>query len=438
MPYRWLPTLFAAEAIPCAMITFVALLMFLQQGVSWADSTVLCSLLTLPWVFKSFVRAKIARFGHFALNLKTIEFYIFLFLIGLAFSFNQLRTSTSQIFICLFVLCSLCAWHELTARMYYERMLFPREQRIYNAPKILFSQSSMIITYGVMLMAVGTLEVFYRYRSDSMSASWGIAVYALAGIYMLLFIYNIWAVRPPAFQQASHDEPLADAVMAEVRVIDRIRHKAHWKAVIILLFLLLLPQALMFHTRVLFLIAPVTDGGLGCTLLQVGFAQGTIGVMAFSAALAFGHRMLTRRGPQQTYRPFAIALGLSPFVYLLMAFFPPSNLLWLCVATFVAQGCFGFGLNLCMAFVRYMSGERYRNTVNYLYIPIVAFVMFLPTAASGWLTGRCMAWAAQTAYTGFTLFFTIDCISSLLAWAAALYAAFRWRSWLFSRANINN
>ncbi|MCR5819679.1 MAG: hypothetical protein K6F94_01840 [Bacteroidaceae bacterium] len=430
MVWRWLPTLFSAEAIPCAMITFVALLMFLQQGVSWAYSTLLCALLNLPWVLKSFVRSKISNFGHFALIIKTVEFYIFLFLVGLAFCFVNVRTYVNHIFICLFVLSCLCAWHELAARMYYERTLFPREQRLYNAPKIFFSQSSMIITYGVMLMAVGTLEVFFRYRSDSISDSWGIAVYALAGIYLLIFIYNLWAIRPPSFQQKSHDGPIAESVRREVRVIERIRQKPHWKAALLLLFILLLPQALLFHTRVLFLIAPTTDSGLGLTLIQVGFAQGTIGVMAFSAALAAGHHLLIRRGPRRTYWPFALSLGISPLVYLLMSLYPPTDLFWVCVATFVAQGCFGFGLNICMLFVRYISGERYRNTVNYLYIPLVSFLMLLPTAASGWLAEQSMIWAGNSACSGFLLYFLIDSATVPLAWIASAVIYFKCNSWL--------
>ena len=405
----WLFTLFAAESIPFALVTFVALLMFVQQGAGWSVATGLCALLSLPWVLKSFVREKVRQFGHFAIVLKAVEACMFAVLIGLAFAFDKYRYSVPQIFTCLFLLSCLCAWHELAARMYYERMLYPRWQRVYNSSKIFFSQTAQVITYGVLIMTVGALQVFYHNRSDAMSFAWNVAVYMLAGVFLLLVLYNSFVLRRPPVGNDSQAGTLAHAVRAEVQVIDRIAHKPRWIAVVLGLFVVLLPQSLMFHTRVLFLLASKADGGLGCTMLQVGFAQGTIGVMAFSIALGIGHRLLMHRGVRRTFWWFAIPLGLSPFVYWLMTAYPPANLLWLCIATFVAQFCFGLGLNLCVAFVRYISEERYRNTINYLYIPLVALVMIVPIALSGWLLQ----------HLGFALFFAVDALCALPAWVVA-------------------
>ena len=406
---KWLFSLFAAESIPFALVTFVALLMFVQQGAGMGVATGLCALLSLPWVLKSFVREKVRQFGHFATVLKVVEACMFVVLIGLAFAFDRYRYSVPQIFTCLFLLSCLCAWHELAARMYYERMLYPRWQRVYNSSKIIFSQTAQVITYGVLIMLVGALQVFYHNRPDAMSFAWNVAVYMLAGVFMLLVLINCFVLRRPPVGDAPRSGSWVHAVRAEVQVIDRIAHKPHWAAVVAGLFVVLLPQALMFHTRVLFLLAPKAEGGLGCTMLQVGFAQGTIGVMAFSIALGIGHRLLTRRGVRRTYWLFAIPLGLSPLVYWLMTQYPPANLFQLCVATFTAQFCFGLGLNFCMAFVRYISDERYRNTINYLYIPMVAFVMLLPIGLSGWLLSR----------LGFEQFFAVDALSALAAWLVA-------------------
>ncbi|MBQ9285583.1 MAG: hypothetical protein IJ209_04785 [Bacteroidaceae bacterium] len=402
---HWIPTLFAAEAIPSAMITFVALLMFLQMGIGWDYCTLLCGLLSLPWVLKSFVRQKVRQMGHFGPMLRCVEMLIFVMLTALAFSCNATTCRLWLIFGCLFVLCMLCAWHELAARMYYERMLRPREQRIYNAPKMFSSQVSTIMTYGVMIVLVGFLEVFYHNRRNAISLSWSSAIYLLAGFYLLLVIYNFFVLRPPHVGDAGRSQTLGGAVRAEIRVIDRIAHKPHWLPVIFCLALFLLPQSLMFCTRVLFLIAPQAEGGLGCSLQWIGLAQGTVGVIAFSLGLWLGYRLSTRR---HLAWPQALAMPLSPLVYLVMTQYPPVSLLPLCVATFVAQFCFGLGLNACLPFIRYISGERYRSTINYLYIPLVSLVMLPPVAASGWLAER----------AGFVTFFLIDSLLALPAWGA--------------------
>ncbi len=407
---KWIPTLFAAEAIPSAMITFVALLMFLQLGIGWAFSTLLCALLSLPWVLKSFFRHKVREVGRFALVLKCLETSIFIVLCLLAFSFNVQQRSAYLIFAILFVLCFLCAWHELAARMYYERMLRPRLQRLYNGPKMFSSQVSTVLTYGVMIVLVGFLEVFYHNRRNAISYSWSTAVYLLAGFYLILVLYNFFCLRRPHVHGRHQRETLGSTVMAEIRVIDRIAHKPHWFAIVVALAFFLLPQSLMFYTRVLFLMAPASEGGLACSLQWVGLAQGTVGVIAFSLGLGLGYRLLTRR---HLFWPQALVMPLSPSFYLLMTQFPPSGLLPLCAATFAAQFCFGLGLTACLLFIRYISGERYRSTINYLYIPLVSLVMFPALAASGWLVER----------AGFTSFFLIDSLLALPAWLAFYVAS---------------
>ena len=398
----WLPSLFAAEAIPSAMITFVALLMFLQLGVGWESSTLLCALLTLPWVLKSFVRAKIRQVGHFHRQLKALETGICLLLIALAFSFTERTASRQLVFASLFALCLLCGHHELAARMYYEHKLRPSRQRLYNSWKMFFSQSTTVLTYGVMIMGVGFLEIFYHNRRGAMALSWSMAVYVLAGFYLLLVVYNLFALRAPRFAPAPQASTLLDAMKAEVRVIDRIARQPGWWQVVLCLFVLLLPQALLFHTRVLFFIGTRAEGGLAASLQWIGLAQGTVGVIAFSAGLALGHRL-------QRPRAAACLLGISPAVYWLLSIVLPTTLLPLCLAALVAQFCFGFGLNAALPFVRRISGDRYRSTINYLYIPLVSLVMLLPMAVSGWLVAR----------LGFPTFFALDTLLVLPAWAAA-------------------
>ncbi len=428
------------------MITFVALLMFLQLGVGWGESALLCSLLTLPWVLKSFVRAKIRQIGSFSRQLKFLEVCICLLLVSLAFCFTDRHSNHWLLFANLFVLCFFCAAHELVARMYYEHMLRPRWQRFYNSWKMFVSQSTVVLTYGVMIVFVGYLEVFYHNRWNAIPLSWSMAVYVLAGCYLLLVIYNFFALKPPAFVErprgSSHspDEvrTFGSAVKAEIYVIDRISHKPHWFQVVIYLALLLLPQALLFHSRVLFFIASRSLGGLSVSLQWIGLVQGTVGVIAFSAGLGLGHWLLVRHNTSSpvarsgaSSRPapvvsssaflparssariplflMILCLGFSPLVYLILSYQLPLTLLPLCVAAFLAQFFFGFGLNSTMPFIRYISGERYRSTINYLYIPLISFVMLPPIAASGWLADN----------LGFQQFFLLDSLLVPIAYLAA-------------------
>ena len=93
--WTWVPSLFAAEEIPSAVVIFVALLMFLQMGSSSAEATFLTSLLTLPWIFKPSVQSWVNKIGHFKQILHVIELLLF---IGSAFQWttNVLCSNSSR------------------------------------------------------------------------------------------------------------------------------------------------------------------------------------------------------------------------------------------------------------------------------------------------------------------------------------------------------
>ncbi len=400
--WSWVPTVFAAEEIPASIVTYVALLMFLQTGTSPALATCYCGLLFLPWVLKSFFRIRVRRAGHFRRQIQWLELAIVGVLMTLAFVFLRYTQRSSWLFAGLFLLSFLTAWHELAARMYYERMLRPHLQQYYNGPKILFSQAAVVLTYGMLIMSVGGLQVIYR----SIPRSWNEACYLMAGVFLLFAVYHLFVLHRPPVGDRRQPGSTLQAVRAEIQVIDRIRQKEHWMMAVAALGLLLLPQSLMFYSRVLFLLTPKAEGGLGCTLLDVGFAQGTVGVIGFSIGIILGRQLFTWLDIRRIFWWMAIPLGLSPLLYLMMTYEPPVSLMSLSVITFQAQFFFGFGLPICMFFVRYISGERYRNTINYLYVPLIATVMLPPLMLSGWMVGQ----------LGFRTFFLVDTLSALVAW----------------------
>ena len=399
----WIATLFAMEEIPASIVTYVAILMFLQTDTTPVIATCYCGLLFLPWVLKSFLRSYVRRMGVFRRQVQWLELAFVAVLMAVAFTFLRYTHRSLFLFAGLFALSFLTAWHELAARMYYERMLRPREQRFYNTLKIVASQSAVVLTYGLLIMFVGALQVFYR----RIPRSWNEGCYLMAGILLLFALYHLFALRRPHVADPRLRGSAIAAVRDEMQVIERIRQKPHWLRYIVGLTLLLLPQSLMFYNRVLFLYLPKTDGGLGCTIQEIGFAQGTVGVIAFSIGMLLGRQLMRWTDVHRLLWWYAIPVGLSPVIYLLMTFEAPASLMTLSVATFQAQFFFGFGLNGVMYFVRYISGERYRNTINHLYIPLVATVMLPAIAASGWLV----------TWLGFRLFFLVDVLTAPVAWA---------------------
>lgn len=381
-PWLWIPSLCAAEEIPSAVVMFVALLMFLQFGADASMAALYSGLLFLPWVMKSYLYSKVRKAGAFKRNIHWVELMMFVCLMGIAVYISEAKVKDWLLFIFLFVLSCLCAWHELLSRMYYSQMLVPREQKIFRNIKMVSSQLSLVVTYGILIIIAGFFEVFFR----SYQKAWAMESSLVAGAFLLFCILNIVVLPQLRVRQPYQYESVAETVKNEWHIVSRIRQKPHIFAILLSLFFLLLPQSLMFNTRVFFLLSSSDRGGLDCSVQDVGFAQGTIGVLAFFIGLAFGRALMRKMGNRHLFTTTAVVLTLSPLPYLLMAQQPHiGDMLLLCCMTFAAQFCFGFGLNVCRVYVPYISEQRYRNVTNFLYLPMVASLMVVPMAVSGWL-----------------------------------------------------
>lgn len=402
MRKAWILTLFAAEEIPSALVTFVALLIFLQLGVPVWQATLFAAILFLPWIFKSWARSYVGWAGHFKHWIHFVEILLAFGLVAVAFAVQNGKWWTLG---CLFVISILCSWHELLARKYYERILNISQQESYEPLKIVSSQMAVVLTYGLMLMLVGVLQIYFRQRN--IAYSWSLGCYAMAGVFLLIALLHGLILERTPRERTLAGNSVAGSFKAEIRVIERIRHRPMWWRHILMLQMMLLPQGLMFLSRTIFLLDKSQNGGLGCTLQEIGFAQGTIGVIAFMLGISAGRWML-RKAPKDNAVQWAmyICLGLSPFLYLMMTITRPDSLFSLCMATMQAQFMFGFGLNACQRHVRYISGERYRTTVNLLYVPLISLCMFVPMALSGWMLTK----------MNYETFFLIDLATAPVAW----------------------
>ena len=328
-----------------------------------------------------------------------VEGLLCITLFALAGAFTQ---GIWYVFGSLMLTSFLVAWHELAARMYYERMLYPRLQKYYTNLKIASAQLAVILTYGVLIILVGNLEVFFR----QIRHSWAMGCYMTAGAFMFFTVLHILLLRNPQIGNQMRKYSMGASVMAEVHVIERIRRQPHWWKYVLSMFLMLVPQSLMFFARVHYLFDKTANGGLGCTIQEIGFAQGTVGVIAFTLGLTIGRSLMRWIPSQKLFWPLTLVLGLSPAVYLFMTFEMPTDLGALCVATFHAQLLFGLGICICRVPLSMISGERYRNCANLLSVPLVALCMLIPMIASG----------ALVSWLGYHQFFLVNTLSAPVCW----------------------
>jgi PAT family beta-lactamase induction signal transducer AmpG len=388
----WTITLFAANEIPSAVVTFVALIMFLQMNIGVALSTLFAAILLLPWVAQPFMRRLLPGMGGDRWWLHLIE----IILAGtMALFALTLRNGMWWTMLMLAWISTLSAWHDIMAKHYFMRRTMMAQETHHLVLRALSSQMATVLTYGLMIMAVGVLQIYFRQRSQTYS--WALGYYILAGAYLLMTLMNMLLLR--------------NAGNTEITTTRQWPwQQKRWKEHLIMLLLMLMPQGLMFYSRTVFLLAQPQEGGLGCTLQEVGFAHGTIGVIAFLTGVALGKGILNKWGENRTKWPLTICLGLSPAVYLTMTHCRPEGVWKLSAYTLMAQLLFGIGLNACRRYIENLSGERYRNSVNPLYIPAISLCIVLPMALSGFLLER----------LDFKLFFMLDTLCAPITWVAIL------------------
>ena len=291
----------------------------------------------------------------------------------------------------LFAISILSTWHDLLARCYYRRRTQQAQEKYHGVLRTMSAQMATVLTYGLMIMAVGVLQIYFRQRS--VSYSWSLGCYILAGVYMLMTLMNVLLLRNPGNPHSYMPQHWP-------------WQRREWLKDVAILMLMLLPQGLMFYSRTIFLLAKPQEGGLGCTLQEVGFAQGTIGVIAFLLGVTIGWWLQHRLGEDRLRWPLILCLGLSPVVYVAMTTYKPQEVWMLSAYTFVAQTLFGVGLNACRKYIEHISGMRYQNAVNPVYIPIVSLCIILPMVASGFMIE----------YLSFEKFFLYDALCAPIVW----------------------
>lgn len=406
----WIFTLFASNEIPSVVVTFVALVMFLQTGVGMVMATVYGAMLLLPWAAQPLMRPLLLRLRDCNAGRRWIlvtECLMSMMLVLFALLMGGAPLRTLGMLMCI---SCLAAWHDIVARTYYGSLMGHMRGRWGDVVRTISSQTATVLTYGLMIMAVGVLEIYFRQKA--MWYSWVLCCYLLAGVYMVFAVANMVLMEKA-------DTPFLPSVPHHRR--------RQWMMQSGMLAVLLLPQGLMFFSRTIFLLARPQQGGLGCTLQEVGFAQGTIGVIAFLLGVTVGQRMLYRWGAARTELPLTVCLGLSPLVYLVMTRLHPEGLTVLSVYTFLAQLLFGLGLNGCRRRIEYISGERYRNVVNPLYIPIISLCLLLPMACSGFLAER----------LSFHGLFLLDALCAPATWIAmAVVSLWQWRMIFVKRGTV--
>ncbi len=394
-PWSWVPTLYFAEGLPYVAVMTISLILYKQLGLTNTQITLYTSWLYLPWVIKPL-------WSPFVDIIKTKRWWILSMqlLIGAAFGGVAFTIPTDfwlqgSLFF-FWVMAFSSATHDIAADGFYMLGLSEHDQAWFVGIRSTFYRIATIFGQGVLVMIAGNLQVIYR---NSIPFSWSLLFYGVTGLFIALWLWHSMTLPTP-----QEDKPRGNinalTIWAELKhtIITFFKKK---QIVIALLFMLFyrMPEGLLAKISALFLIDPISKGGLGLSPQEYGFVQGTVGVVGLTLGGILGGMAAGRDGLKRWLWPMVAAITLPDLVYVFMSLVPSIDISIISLCVFIEQFGYGFGFSAYMLYLIYFSQGNYKTSHYALCTALMALSMMIPGLFAG---------ALQEA-VGYPVFFIIVC-----------------------------
>lgn len=379
-PWAWIPTLYIAEGLPYFAVNTLTVLMYVNMGISLSEMAFYTGWLYLPWVIKPFWSPFVDLFSTkrkwtvFMQLAMAICMAAIAFLLPSSFFFS----STLAVF---WILAFFSATHDIAADGYYMLELTPHDQAAYVGVRSTFYRIASVLGQGGLVILAGYLEQYF----GVVSQAWSMVFYLLSALFFLLGFYH-WKSMPPP----SDDRPMP-GVTPKTIVKDfcdtfvTFFKKPFIGSALAFMLLYRLPEALCVKMIQPFFVSSRSLGGLELTTSQVGFINGTVGVIALLAGGIVGGLAISRGGLKRWLWPMALSLTLPCLFYCLLAMWQPENFFIISSAIFIEQFGYGFGFSAYMLYLIYFSrGES--QTSHYAFCTaFMALGMMIPGMFAGWI-----------------------------------------------------
>ena len=379
-PWTWIPTLYVAEGLPYFAVNTLTVLMYVNLGISLSEMAFFTGWLYLPWVIKPFwspfvdlIRTKrwwiIAMQAMLALTMAAVGF-----LLPTSFFF-------SATLVCFWLMAFCSATNDIASDGYYMLELQPHEQAAFVGIRSTFYRIASVIGQGGLVMLAGVLEA----GMGSVPAAWSTVFIILSLFFLGITLYHVRFLPHAPLDRPRADLRASDIMRDFGHTFVTFFRKPHVVSALAFMLLYRLPEAMCIKLVQPFLVASRESGGLGLTTAQVGFVNGTVGVVALLAGGILGGLAIARNGLKRWLWPMALALTLPCAFYCLLAMTQPEDFAWICTAVGIEQFGYGFGFTSFMLYLIYFArGES--ATSHYAFCTaFMALGMMLPGMAAGWI-----------------------------------------------------
>ena len=379
-PWAWIPTLYFAQGLPYVAVMTISVIMYKRLGISNADLAFYTGWLSLPWVIKPLWSPFIDLIKTKRWWITTMQLLIGAGLAGIAFTvptsyFFQL---TLAVF---WLLAFSSATHDIAADGFYMLGLSSHEQALFVGIRSTFYRIATIAGQGLLIMLAGRLET----STQNIPFAWSITFMVLSGVFLALWGYHKF-VLPRPHSDASTHQVSTSTLMHEfwATFVSFFRKE---QAGIAILFMLLyrLPEAQLAKMSIPFLIDPIEQGGLGLTTEQIGWVQGTVGIIGLTLGGILGGIAVSHGGLKRWLWPMVWAISLPDIVYVYLSYVQPESLLLINTCVFIEQFGYGFGFTAYMLYLIYFANGEHKTAHYTICTAFMALGMMIPGMVAGWL-----------------------------------------------------
>ena len=377
-PWAWIPSLYFAEGLPYIIVITLSVVMYKQLGLSNAEVAYYTGWFYLPWLIKPL-------WSPFVDLLKTKRWWIVTMqllmgagMAGIAFTLPM--EGYLQWTLAIFWLMAFSsATHDVAADGFYMMALNEGEQSFFVGIRSTFYRLATLTGQGGLLIVVDWL---LRNNENNVQGAWIAAFYGIAMLFVIVGAYHAWMLPHPKTDK-----------LRGVAAQELWREFTHTFATFFkkegvvpaLLFMLLFrfPEAQLGKMSIPFLMDPVTEGGLGLTLEQIGVIQGTLGPIGLTLGGILGGVCISRHGLKRWLWPMVWAISLPDIVYVYLSYVQPTNLSLISSCLFIEQLGYGFGFTAYMLFLIYYARGTHETAHYAIATAFMAAGMMLPGMLSG-------------------------------------------------------
>ena len=378
-PWAWIPTLYFAEGIPYVIVMAISTVMYKRLGLGNAEIALYTSWLYLPWVIKPFWSPFVDLIRTKRWWVVAMQLLVGAALGGVAFTLN-LPSAVQWTLACFWLMAFSSATHDIAADGYYMLALDSHEQAFYVGIRSTFYRVATIAGQGILIMLAGVLEVYTR----SVPYAWSLTFYLTAALFLGLCLYHQCVLPRPA----SDDRRTVAAGHIAGEFLDTFVSFFRKPGIgVALLFMLLyrFPEAMLTKICPLFMLESKGGGGLGLSTSELGFVQGTVGVIGLTLGGIVGGLAAARGGLKKWLWPMVWSISLPNAVYIYLSYFQPTSFFAINACVFVEQFGYGFGFTAYMLYMLYFSQGRNQTAHYAICTAFMAAGMMLPGMLAGWL-----------------------------------------------------